>query len=209
MKHEIIYNEHYALILSDGQLNSGDFHFIDLNVHKYMIDPYNQLVNGKKVIGHRPLYDAPILIGVPLLPKFNQEDNIQIPFPSETKYGLRDVQEVITWMRGWEEGFKEATQPFNFSEEDLRTAMYKAVEMSKKVGSRYMIDLKDISDYIESIKQLKKRPKYFKMDTTITPTNLDEIRKKGRVFLNEVIYTPKTTTNLENQIELIGKYTDD
>jgi hypothetical protein len=67
MKEEIIYTEHYALIVSDEQAKENDWGYIQFQggdvklVGKYFADDW------KKIIAHRPLTDAPILKGVPLI----------------------------------------------------------------------------------------------------------------------------------------------
>jgi hypothetical protein len=66
MKKEIIYTEHYALIISDEQAKENDWGYIPFQggeiklVGKYFADDW------LKLIAHRPLSDAPILEGVPL-----------------------------------------------------------------------------------------------------------------------------------------------
>ena len=67
MKHEIIYTEHYALIVSDEKAKENDWGYIQFQggdvklVGKYFADDW------KKIIAHRPLTDASILEGVPLI----------------------------------------------------------------------------------------------------------------------------------------------
>jgi len=67
MKEEIIYTERYALIVSDEQAKENDWGYIQFQggdvklVGKYFADDW------KKIIAHRPLTDAPILKGVPLI----------------------------------------------------------------------------------------------------------------------------------------------
>jgi hypothetical protein len=76
MKHEIIYTEHYALIVSDEEIKEGDFNVpsdfdrtSDISItSEEDLEVVNDRFNGyKKVIAHRPLKDAPILEGVSLI----------------------------------------------------------------------------------------------------------------------------------------------
>ena len=57
------------------------------------------------------------------------------------------------------EAIKEKLQPLPkqelYTEEQVIKAMYQASLMSKQIGSRIMIDLQDITDYIQSLKQHK------------------------------------------------------
>jgi hypothetical protein len=67
MKEEIVYTDDYALIVSDEQAKENDWGYIPFQrgevklVGKYFADDW------RKVIAHRPLTDAPILKGVPLI----------------------------------------------------------------------------------------------------------------------------------------------
>ena len=76
MKHEIIYTDDYALIVSDEKMKKGDFNVpsdfdrtSDISItSEEDLEVVNDRFNGyKKIIAHRPLTDAPILEGVPLI----------------------------------------------------------------------------------------------------------------------------------------------
>jgi hypothetical protein len=86
MKHEIIYTEHYALIVSDEEIKEKDWFFNGEHVLQasritdIIIDTegqWSEIKTSKKVIAHRPLSDAPILEGVPLLPEFSKKDDVE------------------------------------------------------------------------------------------------------------------------------------
>jgi len=83
MKHEIIFTEHYALIVSNSEpINMGDsiYDIVNKEVHEAN-DEWNNDTHPEwaKVIAHRPLTDAPILKDVPLIPPFSrcQEDGAE------------------------------------------------------------------------------------------------------------------------------------
>jgi hypothetical protein len=72
MKNEIIYTENYALIVSDEEIKDvrpykGKYHiekgYIINKFPNYLTD----LSDCKLIIAHKPLTDAPILEGVPLI----------------------------------------------------------------------------------------------------------------------------------------------
>jgi hypothetical protein len=77
MKKEIVYTEKYALILSDDEIKQGDYR---VNIQRntiHFVDEESSYFNQrndvfKKVIAHLPLFDAPILEGLPLLEKLPQ-----------------------------------------------------------------------------------------------------------------------------------------
>jgi hypothetical protein len=200
MKHEITYTEHYAIIVIDEQARESDCGYIPFQggevklVGRFFADDW------KKVIAHRPLKDAHILEGVPLLPQFSQEEEVEIPFPNNEKY-IRDGDEMITWMRGWEKGFKGAKETYEFTLDDMKECWNKAYMEGMSLDDE-IHDTLFFDKFIQS--RRVKRPMYFEMETI--PMNLDEIREKGKGFLNSIIYKPKTKTNTQGQIEVKGKY---
>jgi hypothetical protein len=200
MKHEITYTEHYAIIVIDEQAIESDWGYIPFQggevklVGRFFADDW------KKVIAHRPLKDAHILEGVPLLPQFSQEEEVEIPFPNNEKY-IRDGDEMITWMRGWEKGFKGAKETYEFTLDDMKECWNKAYMEGMSLDDE-IHDTLFFDKFIQS--RRVKSPMYFEMETI--PMNLDEIREKGKGFLNSIIYKPKTKTNPQGQIEVKGKY---
>jgi hypothetical protein len=76
MTKEIVYTEKYALILSDDEIKQGDYFKPNryeicikaTEVHKNEFMGNGALNDCKLIIAHRPLSDAPMLEGVPLLP---------------------------------------------------------------------------------------------------------------------------------------------
>jgi hypothetical protein len=72
MKHKIIYTDDYALIVSDEQIKDVRPHKEKFHLEKgYIINQFptylTDLSDCKLIIAHRPLTDAPILEGVPLI----------------------------------------------------------------------------------------------------------------------------------------------
>ena len=72
MKEEIVYTDDYALIVSDEQIEDvrpfvGRYH-LEKGHMIYQFPTYlTDLTYCKLIIAHRPLTDAPILEGVPLI----------------------------------------------------------------------------------------------------------------------------------------------
>jgi hypothetical protein len=199
MKYEIIYTEHYALILGDEQTKENDWGYIRFQggdvklIGKYFADDW------LKVIAHRPLTDAPVLEGVPLLPEWNVcDEELLVPFPNSTQTGrLRDGSEIKTWMLGWEEGFKEAKETYKYTEEDLRKA-FQAGE--SRWGTNGLIDTEPNEDEIIQSLQQPKRPKYFEC-------GMEQLNNKpGSSYGTETLYRSKIITNSQGQTELVGEY---
>ena len=72
MKNEIIYTDDYALIVSDEQIEDvrpfiGRYHLEKGNMIYQFPTYLTDLTYCKLIIAHRPLTDAPILKGVPLI----------------------------------------------------------------------------------------------------------------------------------------------
>jgi hypothetical protein len=72
MKHERVYTDEYALIVSDEQIEDvrpfiGRYHLEKGNMIFQFPTYWSDLTYCKLIIAHRPLTDAPILEGVPLI----------------------------------------------------------------------------------------------------------------------------------------------
>jgi hypothetical protein len=204
MKQEIIYTEHYALIVSDEKIVEGSFIY-ETNIGEVsMVDKWYCEILEKgvkvepfvKVIAHRPLEDVPILEGVPLLPEWNVcDEELLVPFPNSSQTGrLRDGSEIKTWMLGWEEGFKEAKETYKYTEEDIQKAFIAGEE--RIINKPNSSELDDFTNFIQSLQQAK-RPKYFECEEEIYMHSV-----------NGDVMKPKTIINSQGQIELIGKYGD-
>jgi hypothetical protein len=77
MKHKIIYTNDYALTVSDEEIKDvrpykGKYHIEKDYIINQFSNYLTDLSDCKLIIAHRPLSDAPILEGVPLLPEFSQ-----------------------------------------------------------------------------------------------------------------------------------------
>jgi hypothetical protein len=69
---EIIYTENYAIIVSDEEIKDvrpykGKYHLEKGYIINQFPDYLTDLSDCKLIITHRPLKDAPILEGVPLI----------------------------------------------------------------------------------------------------------------------------------------------
>jgi hypothetical protein len=145
MKHEIIYTEDYALIVSDEQAKNNDWGYIPFQggevklVGKYFADDW------RKVIAHRPLTDALILKGVPLLPEFEDDDflNTEIQVVGDNK-----TMSVSNFLK------KYGKETYKYTEEDILDAW----ELGASEGLPLTREKKD--KLIKSLQQ-PKRPKFF------------------------------------------------
>jgi hypothetical protein len=208
MKCEIIYTEHYALIVSDEKVVEGDFLFC--------IENKNLIIGGitwgqirfldneifKKVIAHSPLKDSPVLESIPLLPDFYKGEDVEdlaLAYASSKGYvnpeGYSDKQ--VGLLHGFIDGYNKAKETYKYTEEDLR----KAIEMAITSKYEYKLEFYNQNEIIQSLQQ-PKRPKYFECET-ITMNKLYTDKSDYPYQECEIL---KTITNPQGQTELSGKY---
>lgn len=205
MKHEIFYNEVYALIVNDEEIREGDYRLnIDRN---YLLlvafdeDPtyYNRRKDVfKKVIAHRPLKDAPILEEVALLPQFsqNKEDDVLDLGYKEYQNKIDNLEEIHSdYVLGFKEGYLKAKETYQYTLSDLKRAFNCGID-SESIDK--FEQWKAFTQFIDSL-QLK-RPEYFecKMDTARIPYGDDGWKT--------IETGMKTITNSQGQTELVGTY---
>lgn len=209
MKHEIIYTDDYALIVSDEHIKDvrpfiGQYHLEGgLTINKFP-NYLTDLGACKLIIAHRPLTDVPILEGVPLLPEFS-EDSILNNLVGD--YIKKEVEPVISKNSsqdyrigayggsdiGFRKGYNKAKETYKYTEEDILDAW----ELGASEGLPLTREKKD--KLIKSLQQ-PKHPKYFECE--MEDTFLLKNRKGG----NTVMAKPKTITNSQGQTELVGEY---
>jgi uncharacterized protein YabN with tetrapyrrole methylase and pyrophosphatase domain len=200
MKKEIIYTEHYALIVSkltspakEGQVFLSKENIIHTVVGWNFAD--------RLIIAHQPLTDAPILEGVPLLPEFGQEDDVlkvvERIYPTK---GWLDCDEtidsIIHKQIAFGAGYNKAKETYKYTEEDLisfhKWAFQKVrIEESDK-------NTKELLDEWQSIKQ-PKRFKYFECE-------IEYIHDVTVPYPKTLGTKPKTIINSKGQTELVGEY---
>ena len=187
MKKKIVYTDKYALILSDEEIKEGDLVFgglggVDIKQYgKYFAEDWI------KIIAHLPLSDAPILEGVPLLPSFSwgQQDDVDFHFGE-----LRNVD-----IDSFYAGYNKAKEKYKYTEEDVR----RAIEMGTEIKGDGMDDMFFTDDEIIKRLQQPSRPTHFECEMVRTPSQI--------FYTYDVPYhSPKTITNSQGQIELVGKY---
>jgi hypothetical protein len=204
MKEEIIYTDDYALILSDEQTKENDWGYIQFQggdvklIGKYFADDW------LKVIAHRPLTDAPILEGVPLLPEFSKEDDVEKEAKDYADNSATcDYEEGINVgkYQGFLEGYNKAKETYKYTVDDM-IACWKYASMDKhqiignQIGDHYL-------SFIQSLQQ-PKRFKYFKCEIdNILSYNADD---GVNALVNPSFGKRKTIINSQGQTELVGSY---
>ena len=198
MKKEIIYTEHYALIVSEltSPPMKGQTFLTKENIIHTQIG-YNY--GDRVIIAHRPLKDAPVLEGVPLLPEFSEkEDDVEKvakkEYPStNTHLDRLDEADGNAYYRSiFKKGYNKAKETYKFTEEDLREC---CSLIFNALGVRDDITTDEIIQHI----QQPKRPKYFDCE-------IEYIHDETVPYPKTLGTKPKTITNPQGNIELVGEY---
>jgi hypothetical protein len=206
MKNEIIYTDDYALILSDEHIkdvrpHKGKYHLEDgLTINKFP-DYLTDLGACKLIIAHRPLTDAPILEGVPLLPEFSQEDDVVELALRTYPFGNSERNALIT-------GYNKAKETYKYTEEDLIAVWNVAFEEGVSLDDE-INDPVSFKDVIQSLQQ-PKRPEYFECKMEPKYKHIGAVKGiygSGFRKQNLMYGLPKTITNSQGQTELVGSYT--
>jgi hypothetical protein len=203
MKNEIIYTDDYALIVSDEHIkdvrpHKGKYHLEDgLTINKFP-NYLTDLGACKLIIAHRPLTDAPILEGVPLLPEFSKEDDVVELALRTYPFGNSERNALIT-------GYNKAKETYKYTEDDLievwNVAFEEGVSLDDEIN-----DPVSFKDVIQSLQQ-PKRPKYFQNELDVNCTG----NNNNGCFLDSAGHncgcvSIKTIINSQGQTELVGSY---
>jgi hypothetical protein len=203
MKNEIIYTDDYALIVSDEHITDvrphrGKYHLEDgLTINKFP-DYLTDLGACKLIIAHRPLTNAPILEGVPLLPEFSQEDDVVELALRTYPFGNSERNALIT-------GYNKAKETYKYTEDDLIAVWNVAFEEGVSLDDE-INDPVSFKDVIQSLQQ-PKRPKYFQNELDVNCTG----NNNNGCFLDSAGHncgcvSIKTIINSQGQTELVGEY---
>ena len=196
MKEEIVYTDDYALIVSDEHIkdvrpHKGKYHLEDgLTINKFP-DYLTDLGACKLIIAHRPLTDAPILEGVPLLPEFSQEDDVVELALRTYPFGNSERNALIT-------GYNKAKETYKYTEEDLR----KAIDMATTRRHEDTVLFFRSDEIIQSLQQ-PKRPKYFETVCDCQECGANKTDLSLDMGCENKI---ATITNSQGQTELVGEY---
>jgi hypothetical protein len=201
MKHEIIYTKHYALIISDENIKDVCKNFLEDDLKTNTLPIYsNTLGESKKIIAYRPLKDAPIIEGVPLLPEFDESDKVEkLAYNWFVTADKKNTIFDLGWVNIFTAGYNKAKETYRFSEDDLIECILFGMKKGLSVGKIPETDNDWVNNYVKSLQQ-PKRPKYFECE--VEDTFLLKKRKGG----NTIMVKPKTVINSQGQIELVGEY---
>jgi hypothetical protein len=197
MKKEIVYTDKYALILSDEEITeqTGNDTIFNKNLNAIIAGVYDDDDNQFKVLAHLPLSDAPILKGVPLLPSFSwsqQDDVEELAEKNPEGYHESDYQKIF--VEGFIVGYNKAKEKYKYTEEDVKRALSESFKASQE-------DYNITSDEIIQSLQQPSRHTHFECEMVRLSSNESFGLDYGSSNLK-----PKTITNSQGQVEVVGKY---
>jgi hypothetical protein len=212
MKHEIVYIDDYALIVSDEQIEDvrpfiGRYHLEKGNMIYQFPTYLTDLTYCKLIIAHRPLTDAPILKGVPLLPEFSQDNDVEdlakdvFPYlgPERVKSEQNRHTDILRY--GFKAGYNKAKETYKYTEEDL-TAVW---NIAFNEGMSLDDEINEPVLFKEVIKSLQ-QPKRFKYFETVCDCQECGANKTDLSLDMGCENKTATITNSQGQTELVGSY---
>jgi hypothetical protein len=205
MKLEIIYTNDYALIVSAEVIEKGDFCY-DLygdpgyKNYKFIVRCLRTAKDSywnkhcKKIIAHRPLTDAPILEGVPLLPEFGESDKAEkLAYNWFVTADKKNTIFDLGWVNIFTAGYNKAKETYKYTEEDLKKAL---------LMKHNALSIEYVIDFLEK----EKRPKFFECETTYDCCKR-YVNCKGCDATSDMLnIRMKTIINSEDWEELVGRY---
>jgi len=202
MKKEIIYTEHYALIVSDEEVVEGDFLFC--------IENKNLMIGGitsgqlrfldseifKKIIAHRPLTDVPILKDVPLLPefKFSKENDVVTWACRTYPFGNAERNAFIA-------GYNRTKEVHKYTEQMAREIWKAGQEYWETSGATITFE-----ELTEKLLQPPKPPFSFECVMVCDQCSDDDSTETCYCYFGSYKKLPKTVINSQGQVELVGEY---
>ena len=200
MKHEIIYIDDCALIVSE-LTSPGKEGQVFLSKENIIHTVVGWNYGDRPIIGHRPFTDAAILEGVPLLPEFSKEDDVVELALRTYPFGNSERNALIT-------GYNKAKETYKYTEDDLIAVWNVAFEEGVSLDDE-INDPVSFKDVIQSLQQ-PKRPEYFECEMEPKYKHIGAVKGiygSGFRKQNLMYGLPKTITNPQGQTELVGSYT--
>jgi hypothetical protein len=195
----IIKTDNYLLIVSD-EIPTTWYYDTYLNKLRHTGGAeYGESSISKKVIGHLPINNSPILEGVPLLPPLEDDDYVyKLQHTSLCEIDRQFGEDVMYNLDVFIKGYNKAKEKYKYTDEDLRNV----IELARKFPYIKKGEIKFDTTEDEIIQSLQ-QPKY--------PIGFEcEIEwieeEKTGIELSWGRNSIKTTTNLQGQTVLVGTY---
>ena len=201
MKHELIKNDDYLFILSaeltkDNSLEKGFRRIVLPNSKQY------------NLLAHLPLNGAPYIDLVDVLPDI--ENNEILQYISKNYYKVNSLDELNGELLAVCNAILNTKETYKYTEKDMWIIRNKLVDILPTGDVSAWDMIQAISSYIkwfdEEIKSLNQPKLPIAFECEPRYLDIDEIRERGKGFLNGNSIVPKTITNSDGRTEWVGKY---
>jgi len=191
MTHKLIKTDKYLLVVDDSEIKKAE-HIYDLDLQKIVIADDLKVATSKtpkcwfykKITAHLPLNGAPILEGVPSLPRL--EDDVE-QFANEYSNEFMNGDYVYDGYN--KAGYNKAREKYKWTDEDV----IRIVEKTRETGLT--------AEYLMVSLQQPKYPIAFDCDEIYIGGDIDDSDD-----YDERDWGVKTFTNSEGRTEWVGKY---
>jgi hypothetical protein len=224
MEHEIIYTEDCALIVSE-LTSPGKEGQVFLTKENIIHTVVGWNYGDRLIIGHRPFTDAAILEGVPLLPEFNKQDDVEelakdvFPYLGSERVKSDQNRHTDTLRNGFKTGYNKAKETYKYTEEDVIVLLNRTARKYFNEGREHKGNMAIAGDPLHGVRrelismlkslQQPKRPKYFECEMEPKYKHIGAVKGiygSGFRKQNLMYGLPKTITNSQGQKELVGSY---
>lgn len=192
MKHNLIYTENYILLVSDEEIKAKDFYLAESIIECCSCkEEANDLTDlCKKIIAHLPLNGASYLDGIDVLPKIEIENEVEgLAKEFALKHSIYPTAQDDTEY-GFKAGYNKAKETYKYTEEDLIRAMVIGIATEREKGDYTF----EFNEFIKDLNQ-PKQPIAFQCE-----------EETYMYSVNGDIIKPKTITNAQGRVELVGTY---
>jgi hypothetical protein len=213
MRHDIIKTDNYLLVVDDdSEINDvrpyvGRWHLEKGSILNKFPTYLTDLSECKIVLTHFPLNGAPYLDGLDVLPRLNQDDDIEKLF--NNCWIGKKVDYNTDNGTSFKEGYNIAREKYNLTLEKLIDMYIEKTGYGMDMWSKEENEtMSTVADIIQSINQPKLpisfecevEPKFKHIGST------KEVKGSGSRIKNKHAGNPKTFINSEGRIEWVGKY---
>lgn len=177
--------------------------------------------NQYQILAHLPLHNAPFLEGVPLLPPFEQEDDVENMGEDATNLRIlkhkTPSQVARQYFDGYVEGYNKAREKYKYTEEDVIYLLHKTARKYFQEGRDYKGNMAIAGDplhgirreLINTVQSLSKYPIGFECEIEPKYVHIGAekgVKGSGNRIKNKNGGKPKTFINRDGRTEWVGKW---
>jgi hypothetical protein len=214
MRYAIIKTPDYLLICDDSKIEGYYYDDYVKKVRHSGGAEYAENSITKNIVAHLPLNEAQFLDGVPVLPSIEVTD-FEYKLRHASMYEIQNEfgEDVMYNLDVFIKGYNKSREKYKFTEEDLMESMLLISEYYTDYLENGLNDEFDGHKKALEIIQSVQQPKYpigFECQMEFNGVNHAQgLQPTGHPLMDVAImqnYKPKTITNSEGRVELVGKY---